>query len=381
VSDAIAESIDRYDHRVRALVIGGTGPTGPDVIDVLHKRGLDVTILHRGTHEPDDVPVLHEVEHIHADPHFAEPLVDAVRDREFEIVIAMYGRMVLNATVFTGRCERFISVGGNPSHRGHLNHRSSFPSGVQILADETSPTVTSAETSRDRFAAKVLEAERTVLAAHDAGAFCATHLRYPMIYGDRAKIAFERWAVRRILDGHRRLLVADGGLSIYTRGAAVNAAHLIGLILDHTDADQCADDRQYSLRQWLELIAAELGVAVEIVAAPLALARPVWHLLPTGPLASPHTLLSNAKAKRDLGYVDVVAPRDALASLVQHLAAHRERTDAAAGDEAAELAVIEALDRLRVDLAQQLDWEDTEEPVAHWHPYDHPTKPVTPPTV
>ena len=369
---------------MRALLIGGTGPTGPDVIDVLHERNYEVTILHRGTHEPDDVPVLREVEHIHADPHFAEPLTDAVRDREFEIVVAMYGRMVLNAAVFTGRCERFVSVGGNPSHLGHLNHRSSFPSGVQILADETSPTVTSSETSRDRFAAKVLEAERTVLAAHEAGAFSATHVRYPMIYSSRAKMSFERWAVRRILDGHRRLLIADGGLSIYTRAAALNAAHHIGLILDHAEVAagqlyQCADDRQFSLRQWLELIAAELRVDIEIVAAPLTLARPVWHLLPTGPLASPHTLLSTAKAKRELGYADVVAPREALAELVHYLAAQRERTDAAAGDETAELAVIEALDRLRVDLAQQLDWEDTEEPVAHWHPYDHPTQPSAPP--
>jgi nucleoside-diphosphate-sugar epimerase len=365
---------------VRALVIGGTGPTGPDVVDVLLERDFDVTILHRGTHEPDGVPVLDQVEHIHADPHFRESLVDAVHQREFDLVVAMYGRMVLNVEVFAGRCARFVSVGGNPSHRGHLNLHSAFPRGLQILADETSPTVTATQSSRDRFAAKVLEAERAVIAAHDEGKFRATHLRYPMIYGSRAKMSFERWAVRRILDGHRRLLVADSGLSIYSRAAAVNAAHHIGLVLDHADTAagqiyQCADDIQYSLLQWLELIAAELGADVEVVSAPLALARPIWHLLPTGPLASPHTLVSTAKAKRDLGYRDVVAPSDALSQLVQFLAARRTRTDAAAGDEAAELAVIEALDHARAELAQRFGWEDTDEPVAHWHPYDHPKTP------
>jgi nucleoside-diphosphate-sugar epimerase len=365
---------------MRALVVGGTGPTGPDVLDVLLRRSFDVTILHRGKHEPADVPLLNEVEHIHADPHFRESLETATHGREFDVVVAMYGRMVLNADVFAGRCDRFVSVGGNPSHRGHLDNRSNFPRGMQILADEESPTASGPGSARDRFAAKVLEAEIAVMAAHHAGAFSATHVRYPMIYGSRAKVAFERWAVRRIVDGHRRLLIADSGLSIYSRAAAINAAHCIGLILDRSDVAagqiyQCADDRQYSLRQWLDLIAAELGANVEIVSAPLALARPVWPLLPTGPLASPHTLVSTAKIVRDLGYADVVEPRDALSQLVRHLAERPDRTDDATGDVGAELTVIAALDRLRTDLSRHFDWDDTEEPVAQWHPYDHPSEP------
>jgi hypothetical protein len=132
---------------------------------------------------------------------------------------------------------------------------------------------------------------------------------------------------------------------------------------------------QFSLRQWLELIAASLGADVEIVAAPLAFARPVWHVLPTGPLAGPHTLFSNAKAKRELGYADVITPHDALSQLVTHLAERRDRTDSAAGDEAAERAVIDALDRTKAELARRLGWDDSDEPVALWHPYDHPKQP------
>jgi NAD(P)-dependent dehydrogenase (short-subunit alcohol dehydrogenase family) len=37
----------------RALVIGGTGPTGPYVVEGLDHRGFDVTILHGGQHEVD----------------------------------------------------------------------------------------------------------------------------------------------------------------------------------------------------------------------------------------------------------------------------------------------------------------------------------------
>ena len=114
---------------------------------------------------------------------------------------------------------------------------------------------------------------------------------------------------------------------------------------------------------------------MEIVSAPMELARPIWHLLPTGLLASPHTLVSTAKIKRDLGYADVIEPRDALSDLVRHLAERPDRTEEAAGDVEAELAVIEALDRVRADLASRLGWEDTDEPVKHWHPYDHPSEP------
>ncbi len=57
---------------MKALVIGGTGPTGPFLVQGLLHRGYDVTILHRGTHEVAEIPP--EVEHIHADPHFRDTL-------------------------------------------------------------------------------------------------------------------------------------------------------------------------------------------------------------------------------------------------------------------------------------------------------------------
>lgn len=365
---------------MRALIIGGTGPSGPDVVGQLLDRGLEVAILHRGNHEPDEA-VLRSVEHIHTDPHFRESLESAVNGREFDIVVAMYGRMTLNAEVFAGRCERFISVGGNPAHRGHLNRRSAFPEGMRLLADEQSPTTTGDGSSRDRFAAKVLAAEQAVLDAHHRGAFTATHVRYPLVYSTRAVVAFERWAVRRLIEGHRRLLVPDGGLSVYSRCAAQNAAHLLGLILDAPDTAagqiyQCADDQQFSVGAWLDLIAAALGVGpIELVSAPLLLARPVWPYLPTGPLGSRHTLVDTTKARRELGYADVIDPVVALGQLVEYLAAAPERVGDPQDDPAAEMLVMEAIDTLQRDLAVKLQWEVPEEYGPDWHTYDHPRSP------
>ena len=61
-----------------ALVVGGTGPTGPFIVNGLLKRGYEVTVLHGGFHEAEfDEPV----EHIHTDPHFKETLEEGVGNR------------------------------------------------------------------------------------------------------------------------------------------------------------------------------------------------------------------------------------------------------------------------------------------------------------
>ena len=60
---------------MKALIIGGTGFTGPYIVDGLLERGYQVTVLNRGVH-PDDLPP--EVERIHTDPHWLEPLKEAL---------------------------------------------------------------------------------------------------------------------------------------------------------------------------------------------------------------------------------------------------------------------------------------------------------------
>lgn len=49
---------------MKTLVIGGTGPTGPLVVEALLKKNFHVTILHRGTHE---IEFPESVEHLHAE--------------------------------------------------------------------------------------------------------------------------------------------------------------------------------------------------------------------------------------------------------------------------------------------------------------------------
>ena len=94
---------------MKALVVGGTGSTGPCIINGLLKRGYEVTMLHRGLHETELPP---EVEHLHADPHWMENLKEALEGRSFDLVVSLYGRLRLIAEAIKGRTPRLISAGG-----------------------------------------------------------------------------------------------------------------------------------------------------------------------------------------------------------------------------------------------------------------------------
>ena len=122
---------------MKALVVGGTGPTGPFLVQGLLQRGYDVVILHRGTHEVDEIPP--EVEHIHADPHFRETLEEALAGRWFDLAIATYGRLRFVAEVLVGKTPRFIGVGGTPGYRGLLVPEANHPTGLPVPTPEAAP--------------------------------------------------------------------------------------------------------------------------------------------------------------------------------------------------------------------------------------------------
>jgi len=115
---------------MRALVIGGTGPTGPFIVSGLRRRGYKVTIFHRGTHEIAEIP--QEVEHIHGDPHFAETIDAALSGRTFDLAIASYGRVRLLAHALKGRAGRFIALGGFAVYRGWHDPYALTPPGLAI---------------------------------------------------------------------------------------------------------------------------------------------------------------------------------------------------------------------------------------------------------
>ena len=305
---------------MRVLVVGGTGPSGPYVVQGLLDRGHDVTILHRGVHEPAGLP---DVPHIHADPHFEDPLREAVAGCDFDAVFGLYGRLEVMARVFAHRCAKFITVGGRPVYDGYLDPASAFPRGMRLLAAEDSPLGNEARIADPKvakFVGRMKAAEAAVMEQHAAGAYRACLFRYPYIYGPRAIGSLEWSIIKRVQDGRAHINLPMGGLVLNSRCAARNAAHYLMLALENPGADgeifNCGDEQQYTLAQWVELIAGHMGARLDIVDVPTVLRWTVANVLFYAGTVTDMALTDISKAKHLLGYRDLVSPPDAVAETV-----------------------------------------------------------------
>lgn len=299
-----------------SLVIGGTGPTGIHIVAGLVDRGDHVTILHRGTHERPETPA--EVEHLHADPYDVDALREALAGREFDLIVAMYGRLRRIAELTVGMTGQFVSVGGVPAIRGWMNPWLFHPDGLPIPVDERAPVVASAEEDEKGF--RVARTEEYVFANHPR----AAHFRYPYAYGPLQVVPREWSIVRRVLDGRTRMIIPDGGLTLHHHGYTENLAHAVLCGIDRPDEAaghvfNCGDDEVLSIRQVVEIVCEALDSEMELVSMPFDLAVPA-HPLVAQP-APTHRVLDTSLLRERLGYRDRVPAREAVARTARWLAA------------------------------------------------------------
>ena len=354
---------------MKALVVGGGGPTGPFVIEGLRRRGYAVSTLNRGVHPTEGPP---DVERLTGDPHFLEPLQAALGGRDFELVVASYGRLAVVAEALAGRTARFIGVGGFVSYRGFFTPEANRPAGLPIPTPEDFPLVS--DPAEHRFSALVAQAEQAVFRLHPG----ATVFRYPYVYGPRQVTPREWSIVRRVLDGRRAIVVIDGGLSLMMHGYAENLAHALMLAVDQPQAAaaqvfNCGDEVQLDLRQLIEVAALELGVALERISVPdLPATRALALNAPNAP-----KLMDISRLRSALGYRDLVPTVEAVRRTVRWYADHPlqrggeieqrmyDRFDYAAEDR---------LIALHRDYATRLAALDVPS-VQTTHPYAHPGAP------
>lgn len=306
------------------LLIGGTGPTGPFIVRGLLDRGHDVTICHTGAHEVPEIE--HEVRHVHTDPFDREALAEALAGREFDTVIATYGRLRDIAAIFAGTTGRFISVGGMPAYRGYMDPDRFSPPGLPIPTREDGPLSGEDDDPKSH---RVARTEALLFRSQPD----ATHFRYPYVYGPRQLTPREWPIVRRLLDRRPFIVVPDDGLSVFTYGYAENLAHALLLAIDRPDDSKgevfnAADATSLTLRQTIEVIAAALGREIELVSMPYDLA-PV-----TRPLVrqhrTMHRMVSVDKLVHRLGYHDLVPVPEAIARTARWLVEHPPGDDVVA---------------------------------------------------
>jgi nucleoside-diphosphate-sugar epimerase len=295
-----------------ALVIGGTGPTGPAVVAGLERRGFDVTIFHSGNHE---IPEVDHVRHLHGDAFSDDGIRSALGDETFDVAVAMYGRLPSIAELLTGRVGRILSVGGVPVYRGFFDPAIHRPTGLPIPTRETADLATEAEDGKSY---RIGRTEQILFDLHPD----ATHFRYPYVYGPRQLAPREWCVVRRILDRRPFIVLPDGGLSIVPYGYVDNLAHAILLAVDQPQDSMgqifnAADDEKLTIRQVVEFISDELGHDWELLSMPAELAMPARPMLQN--YLGTHRYIDTTKLQQVLGYRDVVPARQAVRAAARWL--------------------------------------------------------------
>jgi nucleoside-diphosphate-sugar epimerase len=355
---------------MKALVVGGTGPTGPFLVSGLLARGYAVTILHRGTHEVPEIGP--EVEHIHADPHFRETLDEALAGRSFDLVLATYGRIRFVAEATQDKTGRFISIGGVPCYRGYYHVSANFPSGMPIPIPEDAPLVESEE--HERFGYLIATTEREVLRSHpDAAIF-----RYPYVYGPYQLVPREWSIIRRILDKRKFILLPDNGLALMTHGYAENLAHAVLLAVDQPQASagqayNCGDEIQFTMRQLVEVIAHAMDYELEIVSVPGNVPVRAGALLPHH-----HGMVDLFKLKHQLGYRDVVSSLEAVKRTVRWYLDHPLERGGDMERRLLDPFDYDAEDRWRsiaLEYQRKMAEVEVRKPGPSAHPYPHPKVP------
>ena len=306
-----------------ALVIGGTGPTGPHIVNGLIDRNYDVTILHSGAHEVD---FQREIEHIHADVHFREPLEKAIGLRQWDLVIASYGRLQLTTEVMKGRTGRIVAMGGStgPLAAPEDIRWGAMGPAANLTEDQGLSEI---DPTRNKLAYQMAQAEEALFIAHRAGHFNATQIAYPILYGPRQPGSHDWCIVRRVLDKRRSIIIADGGIKLEARAFAANAANAVLLAVDQpiVSAGQkylMADEQLYSMRQRLEAIAHIMGHEFELIDMPWDLALPCHILYRRSRFCR---FRDTSKIRQDLGYRDVVDPMSALRQSIEWLLENRPK--------------------------------------------------------
>lgn len=304
-----------------ALVIGGTGPTGEYVVNGLEERGYEVTIFHSGAHEAEFAT---PVSHIHGDPHFLETIKKALGNQSWDVVISQYGRLRYITEHFKGRTGHLVGIGSatrlmaNPADpRWGMHGRPAVVDENQILLEDDKQV--------NKLGWRMAEALRKLFVDGQAGEYRTTYIGYPLLYGPR-QIAARDWSiVRRLLDGRRRIIMADGGLKLESRGFTENVAQAPLLAIDQPEISDrqsyvVADKQIFTMRQRIQFIANHMGRDVSLIDMPFDLARPIHPFYRD---TSGHLVRSTEKIRNELGYKEAYSPDDGMRRTIDWLIANR----------------------------------------------------------
>ncbi len=302
---------------MRAMVLGGTRFIGAAIVEELDAHGHELLIVHRGEHEPDDLPA---ADHLHADrrdlPHLRgaieefgpEGLVDtcALTAADAETALAALGgdvRLLVLSSMDVYRAFGSVLTGAETD---------------PLPLDETSPVRTERYPYRGRMERgddyEKLDVEEPYLAR------AATVCRLPMVYGERDHQRREEPILGRLRAGRTRIPIGTGSW-LWTRGYVRDVAAGVRLALESEAAVaevlNLGESRSWSMGLWARHVLEAAGAHAALVRVPDVLLPD--DLEEFGTVAQ-HLLVDSSKARDLLGWQET-DPHEALArSVAWHLA-------------------------------------------------------------
>jgi len=288
---------------MRALVVGGTGPTGVHIVNFLIHAGHEVAVFNSGKHD-SGVEFTDKVERIYGNPRDEESVGQSIGAREWDVAICTYGKLTMLANQLAGKTKRLVGITGQPVYKGAA--RRTPDGGLSLPVREFAPRQYDAA----NYTGRVALGEDQLFAQHGAGDFEAVILRYPGIYGPRAPINHEWAVIKRVIDQRPFMLMPHDGMSYFQRGYSQNVAWLVFLAATRPEAAGNAfntgDEQVLSARQVAEIIVEELGSSMKLIGIPAEFCRNIYPLAEKAPL-----ILDMSKARDLLGYRDVIDAEDA----------------------------------------------------------------------
>jgi nucleoside-diphosphate-sugar epimerase len=299
-------------------MIGGTVFIGRATAVELVRGGHEIAFLHRGTHEPDDLPV---ATHIHVDRHEIATVKDQIDAFAPDAVLdnmAMTAADAETALAVIGD-RRLLVTSSDDVYRAYTYvMRGTAHEPVPI--DETSPVRDERYPYRGQGGPAWTDQYDKLDVEEQYLEHGATVARLPMVYGPRDGQRREWFILRRVIAGRKAIPIGSGSW-LSAKGFVDDIARGLRLALESDEAKgeifNFGETRTYPMSQWAEMILEATGSGAELI-------RVRDDQLPddlgvTGTIPQ-HLLVSSAKAQRVLGFSET-DPREALRTTVEwHLA-------------------------------------------------------------
>lgn len=302
---------------LRIVLVGGTRFVGRAIVEELVAHGHEVSVAHRGVHEPDGLPA---VSHFHGDRGDATFLAQAFAEVRPDAVVDTCAMTATDADRLLDALPqdvRLLALSSMDVYRAWHSVRNG-------LATDGVPLTEDAPLRTGRYLYRGEDADQDDYEKLDVeeryARRAATICRLPMIYGDHDHSRREGFVLDRVAARRARIPIGSGGW-LWSRGHVQDLASGVRLALESDRAVgetfNLCETTTAPMRTWVETILAAAGAEAELVRAPdRLLPRDLWV---TASIAQP-MLADCSKATSLLGWAPRPSVDTVSASVAWHLA-------------------------------------------------------------